>query len=483
MAYTLLTGGTGLLGRYLMRDLTLADVPLAVVVRRERRASAVQRVETVMARWEQELGKTLLRPVVLEGDLCEPNLGLDAGTRTWVAQHCRSVVHSAASLTFYNDERSGEPWRSNVAGTRHVFELCRQAGVRECHHVSTAYVCGTRRGRILESELDVGQQPGNDYERTKLLSEQEVLASPAFDSVTVYRPSIIVGDQLTGYTSSFHGFYTPLRILSAVPLELVPHGDWLGQLGLTGREHKNLVPVDWVSAAIAWIVTRPALHGRTYHLTNPASATSGEMGTAIGEALEQRAARGTRQTAAGVSIEASLESFREQMKIYQSYWSGDPEFDSSQTQQALPHLPCPAVDVGMMRRLIRFAFESNFGWPLEQPIVPDFDVGGSLERWLAAGLAESRDASDRRYVSLQVSGRGGGQWHLVADSRRLVAARPGSLNGDGTTCYLTSTTFAELAGRRLTFTESIDSGRLVVAGNSVRTSEVARIFQDLLSAE
>ena len=40
MAYTLLTGATGLLGRYLLRDLTLADVPLAVVVRPTRFESA-----------------------------------------------------------------------------------------------------------------------------------------------------------------------------------------------------------------------------------------------------------------------------------------------------------------------------------------------------------------------------------------------------------------------------------------------------------
>src|SRR5215218_3434178 len=116
MTYYLLTGATGLLGRYLMRDLTLAEVPLAVVVRPTKWESAAQRIETAMARWELELGRSLVRPIVLEGDISEPGLGLSARDLAWVAVNCSSAIHSAASLTFHADEASGEPWRSNVEG-------------------------------------------------------------------------------------------------------------------------------------------------------------------------------------------------------------------------------------------------------------------------------------------------------------------------------------------------------------------------------
>ncbi len=177
MAYLLLTGATGLLGRYLLRDLTLAEVPLAVVVRSSKREPAVQRIETAMAHWESKLGRALVRPVVLEGDIAEPWLGLSDQDVDWVAANCRSIVHSAASLTFYAVEKTGEPQRSNVQGTRNMIALCGRAGIRQCHHVSTAYVCGRRRERILESELDVGQEPSNDYEQAKLQSEKEVHAS------------------------------------------------------------------------------------------------------------------------------------------------------------------------------------------------------------------------------------------------------------------------------------------------------------------
>ncbi|MFN7806345.1 MAG: SDR family oxidoreductase, partial [Planctomycetaceae bacterium] len=76
--YVLITGATGLLGRYLLRDLTLADARLAVLVRPARKTSALQRVENVMCYWEKDLGRPLPRPVVLEGEITEPDLGLDS---------------------------------------------------------------------------------------------------------------------------------------------------------------------------------------------------------------------------------------------------------------------------------------------------------------------------------------------------------------------------------------------------------------------
>ena len=47
--YYLLTGATGLLGRYLMRNFLLRDVPLAVLVRSHRHASGSARVEAAVS--------------------------------------------------------------------------------------------------------------------------------------------------------------------------------------------------------------------------------------------------------------------------------------------------------------------------------------------------------------------------------------------------------------------------------------------------
>src|ERR1700685_2969005 len=192
MAHLLLTGGTGLLGAYLIRDLLKAGTNLALLVRSTRKEAAQARIESLMARWEVVDGREYPRPVVLEGDLTEDDLGLDGCAVRWVARHCDAVMHNAASLTFQATGPNDEPYRSHLHGTRRILDLCRDAGIRKFHHVSTAYVCGQRKGRILESELDVAQAHGNDYEISKFRAELMVREADFLDRPTFYRPGIIL---------------------------------------------------------------------------------------------------------------------------------------------------------------------------------------------------------------------------------------------------------------------------------------------------
>ena len=67
-----------------------------------------------------------------------------------------------------------------------------------------------------ENELIVGQEFGNIYEESKACGEMLVRQADFLDCYTIFRPSIIVGDSETGFSTTFHGFYTPLRLLSAI---------------------------------------------------------------------------------------------------------------------------------------------------------------------------------------------------------------------------------------------------------------------------
>ena len=53
MNYLFLTGVTGLVGRYVLRDLLALDVPVAVICRSSVAESAQSRIESVMERWER----------------------------------------------------------------------------------------------------------------------------------------------------------------------------------------------------------------------------------------------------------------------------------------------------------------------------------------------------------------------------------------------------------------------------------------------
>lgn len=469
MPYHLLTGSTGLLGTYLLRDLLVAGQQVAVVVRSSVTESAQQRIEDILSRWEQTLGYALPRPPVLEGDICRPDLGLEAADIDWVAKHCVSALHNAASLSFQVNERSGEPYRSNVDGTRNVLELCRKTGIRRFHHVSTAYVCGLRTGRVCEDELDVGQTSGNDYEKSKIQAETLVREADFLAPPTIYRPAIIIGDSVTGYTTTYHGFYTPLKIgqaiIDRIHLNEIQGAPLMAALGLDGRERKSLVPVDWVARAISYLYCQPAHHGRTYHITpaNPVSvATICEVAE---QAMNEYACDSSRADTDAPDLEELQETFTDQMGVYRAYWRDDPEFAHTNYAQAAPHLPCPDVDAAMLLRTSRYALRTNFGWPRPPAVRPEFDVRQYLQDVLAQtrGNAASLPTVEatRLRVGLQVNGPGGGQWTLaVAQNGAPVAFEPGC--DDVPLLYLNSWTFQQCVRRELTVEDAAAQGFLVL---------------------
>src|ERR1700690_972841 len=96
----LLTGATGFLGRYLLRDLLLSGQRVAVLTRDSRGGQAENRIKELLNFWGELLGRSLPCPVVLHGDLSTEGLGLSLADRRWLSRHCQTVLHAAANLSF-----------------------------------------------------------------------------------------------------------------------------------------------------------------------------------------------------------------------------------------------------------------------------------------------------------------------------------------------------------------------------------------------
>ena len=259
----LLTGFPGFIGTRLARRL-LADDPEARVI---------ALVEPRMAERAREAAgvRDLDRVEVLPGDIVDPRLGLDEHAYARLTREVTSVHHLAAVYDLAVGAALAE--RVNVHGTQHVLDLCLACQRLERHnYVSTAYVAGTRSGRVLESELDEGQSFKNHYESTKFAAEVLVRATIGRVPTTIYRPAIVVGDSKTGETQKFDGPYYLLRVLSRVQRLHVP----IPQIG-RGDAPFNVVPVDFVIDAIATGARDPEAAGETLHLVDPEPSSAAEL--------------------------------------------------------------------------------------------------------------------------------------------------------------------------------------------------------------
>ncbi len=467
--YRLITGVTGLLGDYLLRDFTAQNQRVAVLVRKSRRLSAVERIDSQLSHWERQWGRQLPRPVVLEGDITQPLLGLDAGDVAWVKQNCGSMLHSAASLMF--EEQDGQPWKSNVDGVRNVLELCRAAGIRALDHISTSYVCGLRSGLVRETELHVGQQFGNPYEESKAQAEQLVHQATHLDTFRIFRPSIIVGDSQTGFTSTFHGFYTPLRIvaglLGQVSFEDAVQVDYLKLLGMNGDERKNFVPVDYVASAIAGLIFRDAPQQQTYAVVsrNPVKVRR-LLDTFIrvgAEANKNAAAAGDagRKARGQFDMSAYQSQYVDQFSVYRSYWRDDPDFDDANTRRAVPDIHCPELTDDVLSRLCEYALQANFGFPPPPYTPPAF----SLPNWLSeSAQKQTQQSPAASLLQINATGPGGGQFtvDLTTQPYRFT---PG-LTGDNDEAELPATVFEQLTRNPSSLQTSVQQQQVQLRGDS-----------------
>jgi nucleoside-diphosphate-sugar epimerase len=425
----MLTGATGLVGRYLVHDLLSRGHRLAVLVRPTKKETAKERVESILQMWERRSGRLLPRPVCLEGDVNQPGLGLKPSDHEWVAHNCDRAIHNAAVLTFHGKCRDDDPWRTNVGGTRNTLAACREMGILDLHYVSTAYVCGTREGVIREDELDCGQDFRNDYEHSKLVAEKMVRDADFLEQLTIYRPAVIAGDSKTGYTTTYHGLYTYLRLISVLVWNQRPEPDGRRytpvRLNMTGDEKRNIVPVDWVSALICRLFGTPEAHGGTYHLVPRTPLTPREIIEAGYKYFNSYGVEfyGPDANAAG-SAGAMDEAFHQSKAIYQSYESTDPTFDTTNTQKFAADLPCPRIDEAMLHRFWDYGEQDQWGKRRQPKATVPFWMRDQLDSTAARTHADFGPNGLNRaemplVVGLDISGPGGGQWQLLLRGSRI----------------------------------------------------------------
>jgi long-chain acyl-CoA synthetase len=272
-----LTGGTGFLGMELIaRMLDAGDGPdIYVAVRADDPLAAQTRLaETVGRLWETP-PESIRRLRAVCADLTAPGLGVSASAHDELIANVDRIIHCAASISFTLP--LAEAREVNVTGTRRVLELAAELpGLARFVHVSTAYVSG-RSPDVFEEVHVGGSGFRNTYERTKMEAETAVRSSglPA----SIVRPSIVVGEAGSGWTSAFNVLYWPLQAFARGLLPVVP-ADPDGIV--------DMVPVDYVAEVIERAAYQPNAIGcyhavagdRAIRVTDLIEAVCGELSLA-----------------------------------------------------------------------------------------------------------------------------------------------------------------------------------------------------------
>lgn len=255
----LLTGASGFLGGELLPRLLkeYPDYIVYVLLRAESEEQLQRRLQQILD-WNSITQADRERCVAISGNVEAADLGLGARYDE-VASRTREIFHSAANTSFH--QKLEQARQINYNGTVNIVALAHRAvalgSFRRLHHVSTAYVCGNRTGVILEKELECGQDFSNTYEQSKY--ESEVFLRGEMDRlpITVYRPSIIVGDAHTGRTQHFYVIYEPMRWVYQGQMSFLP---------CRPETRLDIVPVNYVADALLAIGRRDDSAGGTYHL-------------------------------------------------------------------------------------------------------------------------------------------------------------------------------------------------------------------------
>lgn len=245
------TGATGFLGRRLMA--TLLHRPECDAVYALVRPGSHDKLTALVEQWPN--GRAV---VAVPGDLAEPGLGIDPTVLPARVDH---VVHLGAVYDFTADADTNRA--ANVTGTRHVLDLAERLNAGCLHHVSSVAVAGDHPGSFTERDFDLGQHLPSPYHATKFEAEQLVRQHSQVPW-RVYRPAAVVGDSRTGEMDKIDGPYYFLPLigrLAALPSRLPLIAPDLGAT--------NLVPVDYVVAAMDHLMHAEAPVGATYHLVSP----------------------------------------------------------------------------------------------------------------------------------------------------------------------------------------------------------------------
>jgi thioester reductase-like protein len=363
-----LTGATGYIGAHVAANLLERhDATLNLLVRGEDPHDAEVRIWNAMqlhmpfSRFYEYLQAKIR---IFRGDLTSPQFGLDRDGYDRLVHTTDSVIHCAASL---NRKSEKSCLNVNLRGTLEVLQLARHCqyyhGLRRFSEVSTVAVAGKRKHEIVPEDraIDWERSDYDPYARTKKFCEHMVHELLPDVPLTIFRPSIVLGDSRYPETTQFDMVRSFVFLAGLPVLPFRPH------------DKIDIVNVDFVADAISTLHMKPDPQHDTYHLSSGNdSQTFQELTKAL--AAEQN----TRRPLFIPVLEGSFSSVVNALangkgragrgaallKVFLPYLVWNTVFDNTRVTLELGKKPIPFSHYSFA--LLRFSRQNNFEYPYRE---------------------------------------------------------------------------------------------------------------------
>ena len=363
-----LTGSTGYIGAHVAANLLdQQGAGLNLLVRGKDAHDAEMRLWQAMQlhmdfpRFYEHL-QTRIR--IFVGDLNTPLFGLDRDAYDRLIHTTDSVIHCAASL---NRKSEKSCLNVNLRGTLEVVQLARRShyyhGLRRFSNVSTVAVAGKRSNEVVTEDhsIEWDRSDYDPYARTKKFCEHMVRELLPEVPITIFRPSIVLGDSRYAQTTQFD-MVKAFVFLAGLPA-----------LPFRPNDKIDIVNVDFVADAIATLHSKESPQYDTYHLSSgTGSQTFRELTTALAAAQEKRAPvfvpfmekpfSGSVNSLA--NRKGSLGHGAALLKVFMPYLVWNTVFDNTRVTTELGRKPVPFAHYSLP--LLKFSRDGNFTYPYQE---------------------------------------------------------------------------------------------------------------------
>jgi len=266
----MLTGGTGFVGRFLLKQL-LEDTGAKIycVVRGPLKVQASARLRDTLLCWDLWRNEYESRVIAISGDLRLPRLGIEEATYEMLCEEVDAIYHCGTSMNHLETYTMAK--RANVDSARELLSLATSRRPKLVNYISTLGVFSPstiNATRVVDEQTTIDNERhlnSQGYTASKWVGEKIfMIAQERRIPCNIFRLGLVWADSQEGRYDELQQVY---RILKSSLL-----------LGYGIQDYQCILPptpVDYVARAVAFLGSQQCNGGGIFHISSPRGIGTG----------------------------------------------------------------------------------------------------------------------------------------------------------------------------------------------------------------